>query len=169
MERWGLVVGTKKSLSPTFLRWIFWARFFAVRVNTYFGIVEHRRTPMADTSVTRDHLRALVERIERLEEEKKAIADDIKDVYGEAKANGFDVKTLRHVIRLRKVEAAERAEQEAMLDLYMTALGMVTVPMDFEGGGSLSSRSEGAAPAGQADRMDACSASCDMEIEIVPS
>ncbi len=80
---------------------------------------------MADTSVARDQLRTIVERIERLEEEKKAIGDDIKDVYAEAKANGFDVKTLRQVVRLRKVEAAERQEQEAMLDLYMSALGML--------------------------------------------
>ena len=80
---------------------------------------------MADTSVARDQLRTIVERIERLEEEKKAIADDIKDVYAEAKANGFDIKTLRQVVRLRKVEAAERQEQEAMLDLYLSALGML--------------------------------------------
>jgi len=80
---------------------------------------------MADTSVARDQLRTIVERIERLEEEKKTIADDIKDVYAEAKANGFDTKTLRTVVRLRKVEAAERQEQEAMLDLYLSALGML--------------------------------------------
>ncbi|MDD9910345.1 MAG: DUF2312 domain-containing protein [Ahrensia sp.] len=80
---------------------------------------------MADTSVARDQLRSIVERIERLEEEKKAIADDIRDVYAEAKANGFDVKTLRQVVRLRKVEVAERQEQEAMLDLYLSALGMI--------------------------------------------
>lgn len=85
---------------------------------------------MADTSVARDQLRSIVERVERLEEEKKAIADDIKDVYAEAKANGFDTKTLRTVVRLRKVEAAERQEQEAMLDLYMSALGML--PQDGE-------------------------------------
>lgn len=65
-----------------------------------------------------------MERIERLIEEKQAIADDIKDVYAEAKANGFDVKTLRKVVRLRKLEAAERQEQAAMLDLYTSALGM---------------------------------------------
>lgn len=80
---------------------------------------------MADTSVARDQLRTIVERIERLEEEKKTIADDIRDVYAEAKANGFDVKTLRQVVRLRKVEVAERQEQEAMLDLYLSALGML--------------------------------------------
>ena len=70
-------------------------------------------------------LRSIVERIERLEEEKKAIADDIRDVYAEAKANGFDVKTLRTVVRLRKQDAAEREEAETMLDLYLNALGMV--------------------------------------------
>lgn len=80
---------------------------------------------MADTSVARDQLRSIVERIERLEEEKKAIADDIKDVFAEAKGNGFDVKTLRTVVRMRKIEAAERQEQEAMLDLYLSALGML--------------------------------------------
>ena len=80
---------------------------------------------MADTSVARDQLRSIVERIERLEEEKKAIADDIKDVFAEAKGNGFDVKTLRTVVRMRKIETAERQEQEAMLDLYLSALGML--------------------------------------------
>lgn len=77
-----------------------------------------------------DQLRTIVERVERLEEEKKAIADDIKEVYGEAKANGFDVKTLRKVVSLRKVEAADRQEQEAMLDLYMGALGMIPSSQD---------------------------------------
>ena len=80
---------------------------------------------MADTSVARDQLRSIVERIERLEEEKKAIADDIKDIFAEAKGNGFDVKTLRTVVRMRKIETTERQEQEAMLDLYLSALGML--------------------------------------------
>jgi uncharacterized protein (UPF0335 family) len=66
-----------------------------------------------------------VERIERLEEEKAAIANDIKEVYAEAKGNGFDTKTLRQVVRLRKQDKAERQEQEAVLELYMHALGMV--------------------------------------------
>jgi len=70
-------------------------------------------------------LKSFVERIERLEEEKKTISDDIKDVYGEAKANGFDVKILRQVIRLRKQDANERSEQETLLDLYLAALGML--------------------------------------------
>lgn len=80
---------------------------------------------MADTSVARDQLRTIIERIERLEEEKKTIADDIKEVFAEAKGNGFDVKTLRNLLKARKVEATEREEQEAMLDLYMSALGML--------------------------------------------
>jgi len=80
---------------------------------------------MADSSVARDQLRSIIERVERLEEEKKAIADDIRDVFAEAKSNGFDVKTLRTVVRMRKIEAAERQEQEAMLDLYLSALGML--------------------------------------------
>ncbi|MEW5424635.1 DUF2312 domain-containing protein [Amorphus sp. 3PC139-8] len=77
--------------------------------------------------VAADQLRAFVERIEKLEEEKQAIADDVKDVYAEAKANGYDTKILRQVVRLRKQDKAEREEQEALLDLYMHALGM-TLP-----------------------------------------
>lgn len=84
----------------------------------------------ATTSIARDQLRSIVERIERLEEEKKTIADDIKEVYGEAKGNGFDVKTLRQVVRLRKQDREERAEQEAMLDLYLHALGMAIEPAE---------------------------------------
>lgn len=77
------------------------------------------------TGFAKDHLRAFVERIERLEEEKKIVADDIKDIYAEAKANGFDVKALRAVIRLRKVDTDERREAEAILETYMHALGML--------------------------------------------
>jgi uncharacterized protein (UPF0335 family) len=66
----------------------------------------------------------LIERIERLEEEKKAIADDVKDVYGEAKARGYDAKTMRSIIRLRKMEKHVREEAEAMMETYMQALGM---------------------------------------------
>lgn len=76
------------------------------------------------TSFAHGQLRSLVERVERLEGEKQAIAADIKEVYGEAKANGFDVKIMRKIVNMRKVDAAERQEQEAMLDLYMSALGM---------------------------------------------
>jgi len=75
-------------------------------------------------SVAADQLKSIVERIERLEEDKKAIADDIKVVYGAAKANGFDVAILRKIISLRKKPAAERAEEDAILDLYLQALGM---------------------------------------------
>ncbi|HAT85628.1 DUF2312 domain-containing protein [Cohaesibacter gelatinilyticus] len=74
--------------------------------------------------VAADQLRAFVERIERLEEEKKAISDDIKDVFAEAKGNGYDVKVMRQVIRLRKQDSNERQEMEALLDLYLHALGM---------------------------------------------
>ncbi|HZN29801.1 MAG TPA: DUF2312 domain-containing protein [Xanthobacteraceae bacterium] len=73
----------------------------------------------------KDHLKAFVERVERLEEEKKTIADDIRDVYAEAKANGFDTKALRTIVRLRKQDVDERKEQEAILETYMHALGML--------------------------------------------
>ncbi|HWV51972.1 DUF2312 domain-containing protein [Pseudorhodoplanes sp.] len=79
----------------------------------------------AATRFARDQLKAIVERIEKLEEEKKAISDDIRDVYGEAKGNGFDVKALRQIIRLRKIEPTEREEQDAILETYMHALGML--------------------------------------------
>lgn len=80
---------------------------------------------MTDTfAVSRDQLRAFVERIERLEEEKKTIADDIKDVYGEAKANGFDTGVLRKVVAVRRQDQNDRLEQEAILDTYLHALGM---------------------------------------------
>lgn len=75
--------------------------------------------------IAADQLRSIVERIERLEEEKKAIADDIKDVYGEAKGNGYDTKVLRAIIALRRQDAGEREEEDAILDLYKHALGMV--------------------------------------------
>jgi uncharacterized protein (UPF0335 family) len=80
---------------------------------------------MADSGgVARDQIRSIVERVERLEEEKQALAADIKEVYAEAKANGFDTKVLRQVIRIRKQDTSERQEQEALLDLYLHALGM---------------------------------------------
>lgn len=79
---------------------------------------------MADNGIARDQLRAFIERIERLEEEKKAISDDIKEVYAEAKGSGFDTKAMREIVRIRKQDRNERAEQEAILDLYMHALGM---------------------------------------------
>ncbi len=79
--------------------------------------------------VARDQLRSFIERIERLEAEKQTIADDIKDVYGEAKSTGFDAKILRKVIAIRKQDADERAEQEAILDSYLHALGMIQMDM----------------------------------------
>jgi uncharacterized protein (UPF0335 family) len=74
--------------------------------------------------VNAGHLRAFVERIERLEEEKRALSDDIKDVYGEAKANGFDVKIMRKIVSIRKQDRDKRIEEETILDLYLAALGM---------------------------------------------
>lgn len=75
-------------------------------------------------SIAADQLKSFVERIERLEEEKQTIADDIGEVYSEAKANGYDTKILRQLIRLRRQDKSEREEMEALLDLYMQALGM---------------------------------------------
>jgi uncharacterized protein (UPF0335 family) len=72
-----------------------------------------------------EQLRLFIERIETLEEEKKGIADDIKDVYAEAKGTGFDAKTMKAIVRLRKMEANARAEAEALLDTYKTALGLI--------------------------------------------
>ena len=73
---------------------------------------------------TDDRLRLLIERVERLEEEKKGIADDIKDVYGEAKAVGYDAKIMKQIVRLRKMKPDDRAEMETILDLYKAALGL---------------------------------------------
>lgn len=70
-------------------------------------------------------IRSIIERVERLEEEKAALAADIREIYSEAKGNGYDVKVLRQIVRIRKQDKAERQEQEAILDLYMHALGMV--------------------------------------------
>ncbi len=77
---------------------------------------------MADA--TDDRLRLLIERIERLEEEKKGIADDIRDVYAEAKAVGYDAKIMRQIVRLRKMKPDDRSEQETILETYKSALGM---------------------------------------------
>lgn len=73
---------------------------------------------------TDDRLRLLIERIERLEEEKKGIADDIRDVYGEAKAVGYDPKIMRQIVRLRKMKPDDRSEMETILDVYKSALGL---------------------------------------------
>lgn len=80
---------------------------------------------MTEDIQARTQLRSFVERIERLEAEKRTISDDIKDVYAEAKGTGFDTAALRKVIALRKKDAAERAEEEAILDTYLAALGMI--------------------------------------------
>lgn len=73
----------------------------------------------------KDQLKSVIERIERLEEEKKATSDDIREVYAEAKVNGFDIKALRTIVRLRKQDVDERKEEEAVLETYMHALGML--------------------------------------------
>jgi uncharacterized protein (UPF0335 family) len=77
------------------------------------------------TRFAKDQLKSVIERVERLEEEKKTISDDIRDVYAEAKGNGFDVKALRTIVRMRKQDANERHEQETILETYMQALGML--------------------------------------------
>jgi uncharacterized protein (UPF0335 family) len=82
------------------------------------------KNPIATESVAADQLKAFIERIERLEEEKAGIAGDIREIYAEAKGNGFDTKAMRKIIALRKKEFSERQEEEAILDLYMQALGM---------------------------------------------
>ena len=86
--------------------------------------VEKEQPEAAKTRFAKDQLKAFVERIERLEEEKRTIADDIKDVYAEAKGNGFDVKIMRKVISLRRQDLNKRREEEEILDIYMSALGM---------------------------------------------
>jgi uncharacterized protein (UPF0335 family) len=77
-----------------------------------------------DGGIAAKRLRSFIERIERLEEEKAALAADIREVYAEAKGDGFDAKTMRQIVRLRKLDSADRAEQEALLDLYKAALGL---------------------------------------------
>lgn len=79
---------------------------------------------MSDGAVAADQLRLFIERIERLEEEKKGIADDIRDVYSESKSNGFDVKIMRQIVRLRKMETHDRQEMDAILDTYRSALNL---------------------------------------------
>lgn len=86
-------------------------------------MAEDITTPTSDT-VAAGQLRAFIERVERLEEDKQTIQEDIKEVYAEMKGNGFDTKAVRAIIRLRKKDQAERQEEEAMLDLYKAALGM---------------------------------------------
>ncbi|HVV60766.1 MAG TPA: DUF2312 domain-containing protein [Pseudolabrys sp.] len=79
----------------------------------------------AHTRFAKEQLKAFIERIERLEEEKKATSDDIRDVYAEAKGNGYDVQAMRTIVRMRKQDSEERREQEAVLETYMHALGML--------------------------------------------
>ena len=82
---------------------------------------------MADGTgnLARDHLRAFIERIERLEEEKATLMEDIREIYAEAKGTGFDPKIMRQVVRIRKIEPDQRQEQEYVLDTYLSALGML--------------------------------------------
>jgi uncharacterized protein (UPF0335 family) len=79
---------------------------------------------MAEGNIAADQLRLFIERIERLEEEKKGIADDIRDVYSEAKSQGYDAKIMRQIVRLRKMTNDDRAEMEAVLETYKSALGL---------------------------------------------
>lgn len=79
---------------------------------------------MTKTSFAKDQLKSIIERIERLEEEKSALGGDIKEVYAEAKCYGFDTKIVRQVVRIRKLDTMEREERDALMDLYMSALGM---------------------------------------------
>ncbi len=79
---------------------------------------------MAEGTVAADQLRLFIERIERLEEEKKGIADDVRDVYSEAKANGYDTRTMRAIVRLRKMESNARQEADALMETYRSALGL---------------------------------------------
>lgn len=90
-----------------------------------FGGTDSVVAPQALTQTTREKLKQLVARIEKLEEEKKSIADDIKESYAEAKAVGFDSKVLRQVIKIRKQDRQEREEQEQIRDLYLHALGEI--------------------------------------------
>lgn len=79
---------------------------------------------MVKSGFAGEHLKSFIERIERLEEEKAALAADVREVYSEAKGNGFDTKVMRQVVALRKLDTADRQEQDAILDLYLSALGM---------------------------------------------
>jgi uncharacterized protein (UPF0335 family) len=90
----------------------------------FAGPEQPREKHMASNAVDGGHLRAFIERIEKLEEEKRAIADDIKDVYAEAKGTGFDPKVMRKIISLRRQDKHKREEEEEILDLYLSALGM---------------------------------------------
>lgn len=81
--------------------------------------------PSIGHNVPKEQLKSIIERIERLEEEKKTISDDVRDIYAEAKGNGYEVKALRTIVRMRKQDSDERRQQEAVLEAYMQALGMI--------------------------------------------
>jgi uncharacterized protein (UPF0335 family) len=88
-------------------------------------VADEQEVPDPDVGgIASDRLRSIIERVERLEEERKALSDDIKDIFTEAKSAGFEVKVVRQIIRIRKQEPAEVEEQETLLDLYRRALGM---------------------------------------------
>jgi uncharacterized protein (UPF0335 family) len=94
------------------------------RENALSAKLRFRKILMDANAVDGGHLRAFIERIEKLEEEKRAIADDIKDVYAEAKGTGFDPKIIRKIVSLRRQDKSKRQEEEEILDLYLSALGM---------------------------------------------
>lgn len=87
---------------------------------------------MSNGVVAADQLRLFIERVERLEEEKRGVTDDIRDVYAEAKANGYDPKIMRMVVRLRRMETHTRQEQDAILETYRSALGLANVSYEFD-------------------------------------
>jgi uncharacterized protein (UPF0335 family) len=89
------------------------------------AIGHNTQTEAPATRFAKDQLKSIIERIERLEEEKKTISDDIRDIYAEAKGNGYEVKALRTIVRMRKQDSDERRQQEAVLEAYMQALGMI--------------------------------------------
>lgn len=89
------------------------------------AIGHNTQTESPAARFSRDQLKSIIERVERLEEEKKTISDDIRDIYAEAKGNGFDVKALRTIVRMRKQDADDRREQETILETYMHALNMI--------------------------------------------
>jgi uncharacterized protein (UPF0335 family) len=113
--------------------------FTSLQINTSGRVFESRKkengmsetaeighnTGTSDRKLAKDQIRSIIERVERLEEEKKVISDDIKDVFTEAKGNGYDVKALRTIVRMRKMDASDRQEQEAVLETYMHAMGMI--------------------------------------------
>jgi uncharacterized protein (UPF0335 family) len=101
------------------------ARHAGTPASLWAVLLELKAFVMTKSGFAKDRLRSFVERIERLEEEKKALSDDIKEVYAEAKGEGFDVKIMRQIVRLRKMDKADYQEAEAMLELYKRALGML--------------------------------------------